>query len=636
VPHTIVGVAPAGFFGTFVGYQFQFWVPASMQETLDPGGYKLEDRGARWIEGFVRLKAGVTPQQAQNEIANVARQLEAEYPATNRGRGIRLLPIWQSPFNPMETLLPTLVIALAVAVAVLLITCANVGNLLLLKSLGRRRELTIRLAVGAGRGRLVRQLATEGLVLTAIATVGGVLFAHACRGALVLAFPPRGGVVMRLPAEIDWRVLATSVGVSLLSTLSFALVPATLIRKIDLVDTLKSGGGTVVGSRGSGRVRSALVLVQIAISFLLVAGAGLVMQSLNQMSRISPGFSADAVLMTSVDLAAAGYDLGRARVFQDELLRRLTSLGGVESAAFVRVTPFSYRTYSAGTIAVDGYEVATGQAPTIEYDEVGPGYLATMGIPLVSGREFTAADDESAGPVAVVNETMAAEYWGGADPVGRRLLVKGRAMRVVGVARTSKYQNLLETPKPFFYVPLRQGGLGQGLVIRTSLGPEAMRTALGREVRALDSGLAPSEIITMREQVRRTGATQMMAVRLLGIFGTIAVLLAAVGLYGVMSFAVSQSTPEFGLRLALGARGSDLLWLVMSHGLGLAAAGVAVGAAAGLEVTRLLGSLLYRVSPRDPLTFGASVALMLAVSLAACFLPAWRATRTDPLLALRG
>jgi predicted permease len=636
MPHTIIGVAPEDFYGTFVGYKFQFWVPASMQEVFDPGGYKLEDRSARWIEGFVKLKPGVAVEQAQAEIGAAAKRLEGEFPVTNRGRGIQLLPVWQSPFNPMEALFPMLGIALAVVTSVLLIACANVGNLLLLKSFARRREMTIRLAVGAARGRLVKQLLTEGLILSAFAAIGGLVVAYWSRNALALLFPPRGGTVLRLPAELDWRVLVISVGVSLTATLLFGLAPAVLTSKINLVDALKSESGGVVGGQGRAWVRSSLVLVQVSLSFVLLVSAGLVIRSLDQMRTVSPGFTTDGVLVTSIDLVAAGYDPQRAQTFQDELLVRIEALSGVQSAAFVRVAPFSYRGYSSAPIAVDGYEAPPDEAPVLDYDEVGPAYFATIGIPLITGREFTRADDEKSALVAVVNEAMAAKYWRGDDPVGRRLQVKGRSMRVIGVARQAKYGNLLETPKAFAYVPLRQNTLGQGLVIRTPLRPEAMATALTREIHALDPNLAPSEVISMREQIDRTTSAQTMAVRLLTVFGTLAVLLAAIGLYGVMSSAVSQSTREFGLRLALGATASDLRRLVLSRGLALSAAGVALGVGAAIALTRLLGGLLYHVSPRDPAAFAAAFAVMALASVAACLVPAWRATRTDPLLALRG
>jgi len=636
VLHTIVGVTPEGFYGTFVGWGMQFWVPASMEEIFEAGGYKLEDRGARWIEAYVRLKPGVTREQGQQEISAVAKRLEADYPDTNRGRGIQLWPLWQTPFNNAGTLLPTLEIMLAVVVFVLLIACANVGNLLLVRSFARRHEMTVRLAIGAGRGRLLKQLLTEGLILSAFGAAGGLLVAHWCRHALVLLFPARAGVRMHLPGEIDWRVLALSAGVCLIATLLLGLVPAMQIGKLDLAGTLKAESAGVVGSRGRAWVRSSLVLVQVSLSFVLLVGAALLLQSLQRIRTASPGFSTHGVLFTAVDLVSAGYDAQRAQNFQDELINRVKALPGVESATFARATPLGYGSFSTTPIAVDGYQPPPEEQPTVQYNEVGPDYLAVMGIPLVSGREFARTDDEKAVPVAVVNETMAAKYWRGRNPIGERVQVKGRWMQVVGVARDSKYQSVREAPKPFFYVSRRQNfSVGGGLYIRTPLRPETIGMSLAREVHALDGNLALYEVITLQEQLDRSTSPQMVAVTLVGILGGLALLLAAIGLYGVMSYAVSQSTRELGLRMALGAGTSNLLRLVMSRGLALTAGGVLLGAAAALALTRLLGNLLYNVSPRDPLAFVSSFVVMTIASLAACFLPAWRATRTDAARVLR-
>jgi macrolide transport system ATP-binding/permease protein len=636
LPHTIVGVAPKGFFGTFVGYAFQFWVPASMQTQFDAGVYKLEDRSARWIEGYVRLKPGVSIQQAQTELSAVAVRLEQDFPDTNRGRGIRLFPLWQTPFNNAGALLPTLGIALVVVVSVLLIACANVGNLLLVRAFARHQEMTIRLSVGAGRGRLVKQLVTEGLILSVVAAAGGVIVATWLRNALALLTPARGGVLLRLPGELDWRVLAMSATVGMAATLLFALVPAVLTSNIDLAGALRSEAGGVVGSHRRAWIRSTLVLIQVSLSFVLLVGAALLIQSMQAIRHASPGFSAKGVLTTSVDLFTAGYDPARARVFQDELIDRLQALGGVESAAFSRMTPFSYRSYSSASIAVDGYEAPVDQQPTVEYNEVGPGYLATVGIPLVSGREFTRADSETGPLTAVVDETMAAQFWRGADPVGRRVQVKGRWMQIVGVARAAKYHNLLETPQPFFYVPLRQHfSASAALQIRTAQGPGAIAPALVREIHALDGNVAPGELITMREQVDRTTASQRIAVTILVAFGGLALILAAVGLYGVMAATVSQSTRELALRMALGANASDVLRLVMGKGLALTAIGVALGGLAAFQTTRLMGYLLYNVSPRDPTAFAAASLVVVVAALVACVVPAWRAIRTDPIQALR-
>ena len=636
VVHTIVGVAPEGFYGTFVGWGMQFWVPASMEQIFESGGYKLEDRGARWIEAYVRLKPGVTREQAQQETSAVAKRLEADYPDTNRGRSMQLWPLWQTPFNNARTLLPTLEIMLAVVFFVLLIACANVGNLLLVRSFARRHEMTVRLAIGASRGRLLKQLLTEGVILSACGAAGGLLLAYWCRHALALLFPARAGVSMHLPGEIDWRVLAVSAGVCVIATLVVGLVPALQSGKIDLAGALKSDSAGVVGSRGRAWVRSGLVVVQVSLSFVLLVGAGLLLQSLQRIRNSSPGFSTHGVLSTAVDLVSAGYDAQRAKNFQDELMDRVKALPGVESAVFARATPLGYGSYSESPIAVDGYQPPPEEQPTVEYNEVGPDYFVTMGIPLVSGREFTRADDEKAALVAVVNETMAARYWRGKDPIGERVQVRGRWMRVVGVAKDSKYQSVRETPKPFFYVPWRQNfTVGGGLYVRTPLSPETMATALAREVHALDGNLAPYEMITMQEQVDRSTSAQMVAVTLVGVLGGLALLLAAIGLYGVMSYAVSQSARELGLRMALGADESNVWRLVMSRGLGLVAGGVLLGGAAALGLTRLLGNLLYKVSPRDPLAFGAAFTVMTIAALAACFLPALRATRTDPARALR-
>ncbi len=636
IEHAIVGVAPEGFYGTFVGYAFQFWVPVSMQETFESNVYKLEDRGQRWIEGFVRVRPGATLAQAQEEISAAAKRLESDFPAADRGRGVRLVPLWKSPFNNAGALLPTLRIALGVAIALLLIACANVGNLLLVRSFARRQEMTVRLAIGAGGGRLAMQLLVESLVLSAFASIGGLAAAYGLRNALVLLIPPRG-TPMSLAGRIDGRVLAVSIGVCALATVLAGLLPALQARRIDLAGALRSESGSVSGRGRRLRLRSGLVVLQVSLSFLLLVGAGLLLLSMRRIRDARPGFATDDVLTTGVELSAAGYDRPRARLFQDALLERARAIPGVRSAALSRIRPFGYRTYSSASIETEGYRPRPDEEPTVEFNEVSPSYFATTGIPLVSGREFTQEDDEGAEPVAVVNETMVARYFRGEDPIDRTFRVDGRAVRVVGVARPSSTETLLEPPKPFVYVPLRQRfSASANLYLRTSAPPGTVASALAREIQALDRDLTPSELITMREQVRRSAAPQRVAVTLLAVFGGVALLLATVGLYGVVSHTVSQSQRELGLRMALGAAAPDLMRHVMSRGLRLAAVGVVLGGAAAVLLTRLLGYLLYRVSPRDPMVFAASCLVMMAAALAACLLPAWRAMRTDPVEALRG
>ena len=635
IQHTIIGVAPEKFHGTFVGYSFNFWVPISMQETFDSTGYKLEDRGARWIEGYAFLKPGVSREQAQAELNSIAQRLENEFPATNRGHGVELLPLWKTPFNGASAMSQTLAITMAVVFLVLLIACANVSNLLLARSLLRRHEMTMRLALGAGRRRLIRQLLTEGVLLSLIAMAGGIAVAYWCRNALVLTFPSAApGIVIDYSGQIDWRVLAVSAAICVLATLVFALVPAIQASHVDLSSALKSEAGGVLGGTGRSRLRSALVLVQVSLSFVLIAGTGLLLQSLNKMRNASPGFSGD-VVATGVDLFSAGYDLERAKIFHTQLLDRVRALSGIESASLTRVIPFTYTPYSTSPIEVDGYQPPANEQPTVDYNEVAEDYFGTIGIPVVSGREFARTDDENAPPVAIINETMAAKYWPGKKALGQRVKVRDRWLEIVGIAKNANYETKREPAKAFFYVPLRQDfGIQNSFVIRTRQTPGAILNALAPAVHALDANLALGRAYRLGEQVDRMSYSERLAVTLVALFGAMALFLAAIGLYAVMSYSVSQGTRELGLRMALGAGVKDLLRLVMSRGLRLTAAGIVIGIVAAVMLTRLMADLLYKVSPRDPIVFGTAFIILIVVAFIACFVPAWRATRIDPVQAL--
>src|SRR6266404_3353535 len=636
VQHTIVGVAPEKFHGTFIGYSFSFWVPTSMQETFDSTGYKLEDRGARWIEGYAFLKPGVTRQQAQAELNSIAQRLEKDFPDTNRGHEVQLFPLWKTPFNGAGNMSPTLAITMAVVFLVLLIACANVSNLLLARSLLRRHEMTMRLALGAGRRRLIQQLFTEGLLLAFIAAVGGIAVAYWCRNALVLSFPsPAPGIVIDFPGQIDWRVLVVSAAVCILATLIFALVPACQASHVDLSGALKTEAGGVLSGSTRSRLRSGLVLVQVSLSFVLLAGTGLLLQSLQQMQNASPGFSTD-VIVSGADLFSAGYKLERAKAFHTQLLDRVREIPGVESATLSRLAPFSYGVFSSAPLEIDGYRPAPDEQLNVSYNEVAEDYFKTLSIPIVAGREFQRTDDENAVPVAIINETMAAKYWQGKDPIGQRLKLKDRWLQIVGVARSVNYENKLELPRSFFYVPVRQNFLvSNNLLITTRETPAAISGALAREVKALDPTLAPTAPFLVQEQVDRKGYTQRLATTLVAIFGAMAVFLAAIGLYGVMSYSVSQGTRELGLRMPLGAGTADLLRMVVGRGLRLTIAGIFLGGIAALMLTRLMGNLLYKVGPHDPIAFGFALIVMITVAFMSCFLPARRATRIDPVRALR-
>ena len=634
VPHTIIGVAPEGFYGTFVGRAIQFWVPASMQETFRGGGYVLEDRGAHWIESYVRLKPRVTQAQAQEQISAIATQLQTSYPASNRQRGIGIWPLWQTPFNHARLMGPALEVMVVVVAFVLLIACANVGNLLLVRSLTRRHEMSVRLAIGASRKRLLKQLLTEGLILSALGAAGGFFIAYLCR--YLLGALHSEGTSIYLPGSIDERVMAISAGICLMVTLIIGLVPALQTRHLDLAGTMKAESGGVVGTRSRAWIRSGLVVFQVCLSFILLVGAALLLESLEKIRNTSPGFSTTSVVATSVSLVASGYDETRARAFQNELIDRIRALPGVESAAFGTNTPLGYRGYSSTRIAIDGYQTSPSEQPEVDYNQVSENYFATLGIPLFSGREFARNDDEHAPLVAIVNRTMVERYWRGQDPTGLRLQVKGRWARVVGVVADSKYESMAEAPRPFFYVPLRQDfDREPDLYIRTTQSPQSTLATVLREVHALDSNLALYEMITLQEQVNRAAAPQVVAFSLVSTLGGLALLLAAVGLYGVMSNSVAQSTRELGLRMALGADAASLVRLVISRGLRLTAGGVLLGVVAALALTRLLGKLLFSVSPHDPRVFGSALAVMAITTISACLLPAWRAGRTDPARVLR-
>ena len=639
VPLTIVGVAPKGFYGTFVGYPMQFWVPVSMQEKFAGGNYKLEDRGETWIEGFARLKTGTTIEQAESELSTVAKRLENEYPATNRGRGVKLFPLWKTPFNQAGTLAPTLTLSLVAVFFVLLIACANVSSLLLVRSLARQHEITVRLALGCRRSRLVRQLLTEGLVLSLVSGACGLAVAYFCRNTLVIFFPLSSVTATNLSGQMDWRVLLFSASVCLASTLMFGLVPAIQTSHLNIAGALKAESPTSSGSRAKSRLRSTMVLVQVSLSFLLLVGGTLLMQSLQRLRKADPGFSADHALATSFDLVAAQYDATRARRFREDLLDRVEAIPGVESAAWERSRPFSYAGYLSAPIVVDGYEPASNERPTVEYNQISEGYFTTMGIPIVEGREFLRSDNETGLPVAVVNQQMVAKYFYGADPIGKRVQLGNQSLRVIGVARDSKYSAFLEAPKPFLYVCMRQlSVVNADLVIQTNPSPGSMASRLLREVRSVDSTLGMGEVITMRESLNRTAlASQQIVVALLTIFGAMALSLAAVGLYGVMAYSVSQGKREIGLRMALGASAYRLFRVVMQQGLLLSLGGILLGSLAALALTRFIatGRLLYQVNPLAPEAFVVAASVMLVIAGAACLLPAWRASRINPIQALR-
>jgi predicted permease len=635
-PLTVVGVAPEAFVGTFVGYSMQFWVPASMQAVFN-GSYMLDDRAARWIEGLARLAPRVTVSQAQAAMTIAANGLATQFADVDRGRTVRVLPLWDAPFDNAKELLPMIRVAFVVSVFVLLIACANVANLLLVRSFARRPEMTVRLALGASRNRLLRQMLVEGALLAIVATGVGLAIAYWAQHALVLFFAPRGGIQLNFSVALDWRVLAITGGVGLTSTLAFALVPALRGTRVDLAGALKADSRSSAGGAGTSRLRAGLVMLQVAISFVLLVGAGLLMTSLQRLRSTNPGFVEDGLFVTRVNLLGAGYDTTRAKTFARDFVNQLQMVGGVASVALARATPFEPSgPFASAPIATDVYRPAPDEQPTANFNSVTPGYFATLGISLVRGRYFTGADADTTAPVSIVSESMAAEFWPNGNPVGARLEVRDRWTQVVGVVKDTKYESLLKPPRPLFYLPMTQAvSLSFGANVKTNRPAAELRPAIAGLLRRLDPNVAPYELLSMREQVERATSTQRIAETFLGVFAGLALLLAAIGLYGVMAYAVTQQRRELGLRMALGAEPYRVLRFVLSRGIALSTAGAAIGVAAAAGTTRLLGDLLYKEGPRDPVVFACALLVMLAAALAACLVPAWRAARTNLVEALR-
>jgi len=508
---------------------------------------------------------------------------------------------------------------------------------LLVRALARKSELTVRRALGAGRGRLLRQLITEGLVLACAGTLLGVLLAYSSRNALGLFLPPRGGATLVFGSDFNWRVLTTTVAIGIASTVVFALVPALQATHLDLSSAMRAAAPGAIGGGSRGRLRGSLVLIQVSLSVLLLVGAGLVVRSLDRLLTADPGFDTTHVTTTTINLFAAGYDTARAHRFEDDLLARTRAIAGVTGAAFSRSLPFSTRPYDNGPILVDGYAPARDEQPTADYNAVTPGYFAALGIPLVAGRDFTVSDADTSLPVAIVTRAMAQRYWPSASPIGRRLKLEDKWMQVVGVVADIKYRSLTQPASMLFYVPMAQRRpIAVCLFLRTeAANAVGLAPSTVSAIHAIDPSVAPYEFLTLREQVNRSTSALQITATLLMVFGAVALFLAAIGLYGVISYMVSESTRELGVRMALGATPSALLALVMSSGLRLALAGIVVGVALALGTTRLLGDMLFRVGPRDSLVFSAVIVVMAAAATLACALPAWRASRLDPVRALR-
>jgi macrolide transport system ATP-binding/permease protein len=635
-PFTVVGIAPADFHGAEPSLSYDLWIPMMMQERLI-SGERLEARGHGWLNTLARLRPGVTAERGQAELTVLARQLQQEHPNEGDRGSVSVFPLWKSPRGAMAIVGPVLFLLMAVVALVLLIACANVAHLLLARATGRRREIAIRLSLGAGRARLLRQLLTESVLLSACGGVAGLLVAWWSTGLLRLLVPG-ADLPIRLNLELDTRVLAFTAGLALLTGIGFGLVPALKASRADLVTPLKDESGSVGCGRQRAWLRDALVVGQIATSLLLLIVAGLFLRSVEKTRAVHPGFNARGVLLGSVDLFPNGYDAARGRAFYRDLLTRLRRTPGVESVSLAKRIPLGLKgTFSTSSIMVEGYQPRKDEHPWAYVNDVGPDYFHTMQIPLLQGREFTDLDNPERSSVAVINQTMADRYWPPGGALGKRFSFDGAEWyTVVGIARTTRIRALNEPPAAQAYRCLFQRYRSDITIhVRTAADPMIHLGTLTAALHAVDPTVPLFGVNTLEKHITLATFRQRLAGTLLTVLGALALTLASVGIYGVLAFAVGQRTREIGIRLALGARRGQVLGMVLRQAMAPVVAGLALGLAVSVGLTRLLRSLLFEISPGDPLTFAAVTAVLVLVAFGSCAAPARRATRIDPVVALR-
>ncbi|MBI3683805.1 MAG: ABC transporter permease [Acidobacteria bacterium] len=636
LPFTIIGVMPNGFKGIRQVSEAAMWTPMSMAQSLLKTPQALRERRALHFQVVARLLAGVTLGQAEAALDPISRQLARDYPAVHQGRSVKLLPVAQATIHPsMRPVLERAGLLLMVIVGlVLLVACGNVAALLLVRARGRSKEFAIRLAVGAGSGRVARQLLTESVTLSLIGGLAGLLVARWSRD-LLWAYRPPMLAAAKLDIGLDGTVLLFTFSVSALTGLLFGLAPALSARRQDLAVELKERSTQGTRERRFFSFRNLLVVGQSALCIVALVGAGLFIESLRRLQQVDPGFEAQHLAATRFDIGSAGYKKEQGLAFYRQLLERITRIPSVRAASLSSIHPFATGGYLRA-VRVDGQNAAARPVMVLQ-NNIAERYFETAGVRLLEGREFLPADDANGRRVVIVNQSMARRLWAGENATGKRVWLSGdtEPREVVGVAPDMRFFTLSEEQMACVYAPLPQDYLPLvTLLVRTHQDPRPALGMIRGEIQQLER-LPLGPVRTVEEQIGRSLWAQKLIAALMAIFGLLAVLLAAVGVYGLTSYSVAQRTSEIGLRMALGARPGDVLSTIVGQGMSLVAPGVALGLVAAAALGRLISSLLFGVSSGHVPAYLAAAALLALVALAACWLPARRATKVDPVLALR-
>ena len=635
---TIIGVVPSSFRGSIPGLAFQIWAPATMGNALNlMPDWMMKDRQTRSFISVARLKPEVTPARARSEIKSIAQELQRQFPNTNKGIGATVMPIYQAHFGAQSLLLAPLKILMAVCMLVLLIACANVTNLLLARSASRRKEFSVRLSLGAKRGRLLLQLFTETLLLAALSSAVGIPLAWWMSRSLGLLLP--GGVLpVVMDSKMNVDILTFSVLLCVLACLLAGVAPALQAVKVDVNESLKEGGRSGTAGKGAQRIRGMLVVSEVALALVALIGAGLFARSFQKARELHPGFEPKGVLVSQLYLSAAGYSVPERIQFCRTLRERMESQPGVTNVSYADIAPLGFSPGPWEDLQIQGYVPRPAENMKIYRNVVAPGYFSLLEIPLLEGRDFTERDDYESLRVMIVSETFARRFLPGRDPIGYQVHGWGTWFKIVGLAKDSKYHVPNEAPIPYFYVPFRQvyrADLAISFYVRTVGDLNQALAMLRRQAREIDPNVGVFDAMPMTEFVAASLFTQRVAAALLSALGFVALLLAGVGLYSVISYSISQRTQEIGLRMALGASPWKVLSLVLRQGMRLTAIGIVAGAVTALAVTRLAAGLLVGVSATDPAVFGNAALFLALVALLASYVPARRATHIDPNVALR-